>query len=91
MPGTKQGGQQQAGVIEGYACRSREEAFRIGAEIAGEVTASNPAPVTLKFEKVYHPCVLLTKKRYVGYMYETPNQVVCTCQCLPSVTQSLET
>lgn len=55
--------------------RSREEAFRIGAEIAGEVTASNPAPVTLKFEKVYHPCVLLTKKRYVGYMYETPNQV----------------
>lgn len=56
-------------------CRSREEAFRIGAEIAREVTASNPPPVTLKFEKVYHPCVLLTKKRYVGYMYETPTQV----------------
>ena len=56
-------------------CRSREEAFKIGAEIAREVTASNPSPVTLKFEKVYHPCVLLTKKRYVGYMYETPTQV----------------
>ena len=55
--------------------RSREEAFKIGAEIAREVTASNPPPVTLKFEKVYHPCVLLTKKRYVGYMYETPSQV----------------
>ncbi|DBA81937.1 hypothetical protein WJX77_000726 [Trebouxia sp. C0004] len=55
--------------------RSREEAFRIGAEIAREVTASNPPPVTLKFEKVYHPCVLLTKKRYVGYMYEAPSQV----------------
>jgi len=86
---TKQSGQQQAGVIEWYACRSREEAFRIGAEIAREVTASNPPPVTLKFEKVYHPCVLLTKKRYVGYMYETPSQVVCTCQCLPSIMQSL--
>lgn len=56
-------------------CRSREEAFRIGTEIAKEVTASNPPPVTLKFEKVYHPCVLLTKKRYVGYMYESPTQV----------------
>ena len=57
------------------AYRSREEAFRIGSEIAKEVTASNPPPVTLKFEKVYHPCVLLTKKRYVGYMYESPSQV----------------
>lgn len=56
-------------------CRSREEAFKIGTEIAREVTASNPPPVTLKFEKVYHPCVLLTKKRYVGYMYESPSQV----------------
>lgn len=57
------------------SCRSREDAFKIGAEIAQRVTASNPAPVTLKFEKVYHPCVLLTKKRYVGYMYESPKQV----------------
>lgn len=57
------------------SCRSREDAFKIGAQIAQAVTASNPAPVTLKFEKVYHPCVLLTKKRYVGYMYESPKQV----------------
>ena len=54
--------------------RSREEAFRIGKEIASLVTASNPDPVTLKFEKVYHPCFLLTKKRYVGYSYENPEQ-----------------
>lgn len=62
-------------------CRSREEAFKIGTEIAREVTASNPPPVTLKFEKVYHPCVLLTKKRYVGYMYESPSQVVTFSIC----------
>lgn len=32
--------------------RSREEAFRIGAEIAAAVTAANPQPVVLKMEKV---------------------------------------
>ncbi|GLC63938.1 DNA polymerase zeta, partial [Pleodorina starrii] len=54
--------------------RSRKEAFRIGGEIAAAVTAANPSPVTLKMEKVYHPCILQTKKRYVGFSYESPNQ-----------------
>ena len=31
---------------------TKTEAFRIGKEIADEVTLSNPAPVKLKFEKV---------------------------------------
>lgn len=51
-----------------------EEAFRIGKEIASAITAMNPDPVTLKLEKVYQPCFLLTKKRYVGYSYESPDQ-----------------
>ncbi|KKZ64515.1 DNA polymerase zeta subunit [[Emmonsia] crescens] len=51
--------------------RTRGEAFDIGEEIAKTVTDSNPRPVKLKFEKVYHPCVLLAKKRYVGYRYES--------------------
>ncbi|XP_078160009.1 recovery protein 3 isoform X2 [Carex rostrata] len=54
--------------------RSVEEAFKIGKEIASAVTAMNPEPVTLKLEKVYQPCFLLTKKRYVGYSYESPDQ-----------------
>ncbi len=54
------------------------EAWRIGAEIAAAVTAANPPPVTLKLEKVYDPCTLLTKKRYAGYMYESPNQTAPT-------------
>lgn len=53
---------------------TREEAFRIGQEIADRVTEMNPAPVRLQFEKVYHPCVLLTKKRYVGFKYESITQ-----------------
>jgi DNA polymerase zeta len=53
---------------------TKERAFRVGAEIAKRVTDDNPWPVKLKFEKVYHPCVLLAKKRYVGYMYESVDQ-----------------
>ncbi|KAM3421207.1 DNA polymerase [Cercospora zeina] len=54
--------------------RTRDDAFRIGDEIAKAVTNMNPRPVKLKFEKVYHPCVLLAKKRYVGFKYESPSQ-----------------
>ncbi|XP_072939379.1 DNA polymerase zeta catalytic subunit [Epargyreus clarus] len=53
---------------------SRADAFRIGQQIADAVTADNPSPVALKLEKVYQPCILQTKKRYVGYMYESPDQ-----------------
>ncbi|XP_033741299.1 uncharacterized protein LOC117328070 [Pecten maximus] len=54
--------------------RSKEEAFKIGYEICNAVTAANPKPMKLKFEKVYLPCILQTKKRYVGFSYETPDQ-----------------
>eukprot|EP01105_Mastigella_eilhardi_P017939 TRINITY_DN4137_c0_g1_i4.p1 TRINITY_DN4137_c0_g1~~TRINITY_DN4137_c0_g1_i4.p1 ORF type:complete len:1941 (-),score=416.30 TRINITY_DN4137_c0_g1_i4:61-5133(-) len=53
---------------------TREEAFQIGRDIAKTVTEQNPTPVRLQFEKVYHPCVLVSKKRYVGYKYESPDQ-----------------
>ncbi|GMY18858.1 DNA polymerase zeta catalytic subunit, partial [Fagus crenata] len=54
--------------------RTVKESFLIGNEIASAITTMNPKPVTLKMEKVYHRCFLLTKKRYVGYSYETPEQ-----------------
>ena len=54
-------------LLEG---RSRKEAFETGKLIAEAATAANPHPMELELEKVYHPCVLCTKKRYAGYMYE---------------------
>ena len=55
--------------------RSVEEALAIGEEIAARVTAVNPRPITLKMEKVYHPCVLVAKKRYAGLMVESLAQL----------------
>ena len=54
--------------------RSKDEAFDIGNEITKAITDMNPRPVKLKFEKVYFPCILLAKKRYVGFKYETKSQ-----------------
>ncbi|BEJ14698.1 hypothetical protein CspHIS471_0404650 [Cutaneotrichosporon sp. HIS471] len=54
--------------------RSKEQAFKIGHDIARAVTAINPKPVTLKFEKVYMGCILMAKKRYVGFKYERPDE-----------------
>ncbi|KZT02722.1 uncharacterized protein LAESUDRAFT_399797 [Laetiporus sulphureus 93-53] len=53
--------------------KTKEQAFRIGYEMAETITASNPVPVKLKFEKVYLPCVLMAKKRYVGFKFENPD------------------
>ncbi|KAH6705620.1 DNA polymerase zeta catalytic subunit [Verticillium dahliae] len=55
---------------------TKDQAFDIGNEIAKEITDMNPRPIKLKFEKVYHPCVLLAKKRYVGYKYESKSQKI---------------
>ncbi|KAF3912680.1 hypothetical protein ABW21_db0203950 [Orbilia brochopaga] len=55
--------------------RTKDEAFDIGADISRTVTAMNPRPIKLKFEKVYLPCVLLAKKRYVGFKYESKSQL----------------
>jgi DNA polymerase zeta len=55
---------------------SRAKAFEAASAIAAAVTAENPDPVTLKLEKIYHPCILASKKRYVGHSYESVAQTV---------------
>ncbi|KAI0651854.1 hypothetical protein C8Q79DRAFT_935176 [Trametes meyenii] len=53
--------------------KTKDQAFRIGHDMADTITSMNPAPVKLKFEKVYLPCVLMAKKRYVGFKFENPD------------------
>ncbi|RYH11967.1 hypothetical protein EON65_38375, partial [archaeon] len=50
--------------------RSLSQAFAIGEEISSYVTSNTPKHIILKFEKVYYPSILVTKKRYVGQCYE---------------------
>lgn len=55
---------------------TREEAFSIGEQIVKRVSEVFPDPITLKLEKVYQPSIMQTKKRYVGYSYESRDQAV---------------
>lgn len=56
--------------------QSKEKAFQYGKQLAKEITDFFPDPIKLKFEKVYHPSILLAKKRYVGHCFEFEDQVV---------------
>ncbi|KAH8858584.1 DNA polymerase zeta catalytic subunit [Schistosoma japonicum] len=57
--------------LKGYG---KLEAFDASYKIADEITSMNPTPIKLKFEKIYYPCLLEAKKRYVGYAYESIDQ-----------------
>jgi len=46
--------------------RTLAEAFQLADEIANDVTRSHLPPIRLKVDKVFLPCVLIAKKRYVG-------------------------
>uniref|UniRef100_A0A183B3A9 DNA-directed DNA polymerase n=1 Tax=Echinostoma caproni TaxID=27848 RepID=A0A183B3A9_9TREM len=52
----------------------RAEAFTAAEAIAKAVTSANPAPIKLRLEKIYYPCLLEAKKRYAGYAYQDASQ-----------------
>ena len=41
---------------------------------AAVVLLCSATPLGAAILQVYHPCILQTKKRYVGFMYENPAQ-----------------
>lgn len=53
----------------------RDTAFTRSYEMVEAITAANPHPIKMKFEKIYQPCVLQTKKRYCGFKYESRDQM----------------
>ncbi|KNE69242.1 hypothetical protein AMAG_13625 [Allomyces macrogynus ATCC 38327] len=54
---------------------TKSRAFQIGKDMAAAITRANIPPIFLKFEKVYLPSILVTKKRYIGHKYESPADV----------------
>ena len=51
-----------------------DESFRLGEEAADRISATFKKPIELEFEKVYHPYLLFSKKRYAGLMYTKPSK-----------------
>lgn len=43
-----------------------EDVFKLGREVSERVSKGLQPPLTLEFEKVYHPFLLLNKKKYAG-------------------------
>lgn len=54
---------------------SLEEAFHLGNYIAKSISEKLPAELELCFEKVLHPALLMTKKRYGGLSFENLDQI----------------
>jgi DNA polymerase delta subunit 1 len=48
--------------------------MRLGKEAAKHVTQHFVRPINLDFEKVYHPYLLISKKRYAGLLYTRPEK-----------------
>ncbi|MEN2496709.1 MAG: DNA polymerase zeta catalytic subunit [Marteilia pararefringens] len=55
-------------------CRHKtlDEAFKIVGEMIKGINSLFPWPIKIKFEKIYMPSFLITKKRYAGLAFEKP-------------------
>ena len=50
------------------------EAMKLGHEAAEFVSEKFIKPIKLEFEKVYHPYLLINKKRYAGLFFTRPDK-----------------
>ena len=57
-----------------FGTHDRAEAMRLGKEAAEFVSKCFEAPIKLEFEKIYHPYLLMNKKRYAGMYWTNPDK-----------------
>lgn len=61
-------------VMVKFGCSEISEAMRLGREAAEFVSAQFLKPISLEFEKVFSPFLLMNKKRYAGLMWTKPDK-----------------
>jgi len=59
-------------VMVNFRVDSVAEAMRLGREAAEAITATFLKPISLEFEKIYFPYLLISKKRYAGLYWTKP-------------------
>ena len=61
-------------VMVKFGTDDRAEAMRLGKEAADYVSTMFVKPIKLEFEKIYHPYLLMNKKRYAGMYWTNPDK-----------------
>jgi DNA polymerase delta subunit 1 len=60
-------------VMVNFRVETVGEAMRLGREAAEAITATFLKPISLEFEKIYFPYLLISKKRYAGLYWTKPD------------------
>lgn len=61
-------------VMIRFGTTDRKKAMELGKEASKIISDSFIKPIKLEFEKVYHPYLLLSKKRYAGLLWTNPEK-----------------
>lgn len=61
-------------VMVQFGVSDVEAAMNLGREAAEHISGTFTRPIKLEFEKVYYPYLLISKKRYAGLLWTSPNQ-----------------
>lgn len=61
-------------VMVQFGVPTVEEAMKLGREAADYISGTFIKPIKLEFEKVYYPYLLISKKRYAGLYWTSPEK-----------------